>query len=56
MLLTSSLSAAEFEAASEDLLDESQVAYVVSEIVVFLSKTGFDAAGPRTILVTLAFG
>ena len=56
MLLTSSLSAAEFEAASEDLLDESQVAYVCSEIVVFLSKTGLDAAGPRTILVTSLFG
>ena len=54
MLLTSSLSAAEFEAASEDLLDDSHVDCVWMDIPG--SKTGLVAAGPRTILGTSSFG
>ena len=54
-MLTSSQSAAEFEAASEDLLDDSHVDYVWREIE-FGSKTGLAAAGPRTILATLSIG
>ena len=52
-LLTSSQSAAEFEAASEDLLDDSLIDWME---MVFGSKTGLAAAGPRTILTTSSLG
>ena len=53
MLLTSSLSAAELEVASEDLLDESHVTGVWDEL---LSNTGLEAAGPRRILEMSSLG